>query len=345
MPREALLISASDSQRFTDRYFTNSRQACEHQGHNPRVLYQIFQRHDAILCGMKYVLQLFSGLGDAVQLYGLQDGDSIAPRESVLHIIGPCEKLFELETIYLGLLARMTKVATAVRSAVNAANGKPVLFFPARFDVPEVQAYDGYAAKIGGAVGASTEEQAASFPNKALGTMPHALIAAYKGDTAAAALALADACPDELIWALVDFTNDSPAEAVRTFKAFKDRGKKLAGVRVDTSQDLIDRSLERMGLTLHGVVPELVRELRRQLDEAGGQEVKITVSGGFTPEKIKAFEEARVPVDVYAVGEYFLKGSNAFTSDIVAYYEGEKRVLSGKVGREFKDNPRFKRLN
>jgi nicotinate phosphoribosyltransferase len=344
MAREAYLISAGDARSFTDRYFTNSRKASEHQGYTPLVLYQVFQRHDAILCGVKYVLQLFSAFGDEVQLYGLEDGNSIASSESVLHIIGPCDKLFELETIYLGLLARMTRVATAVRRAVEVANGKPILFFPARFDVPEVQEYDGYAAKIGGAIGASTEEQAASFPNKALGTMPHALIAAYKGDTAAAALALSDACPNEPIWALVDFTNDSPAEAVRTFKAFKERGKKLTGVRVDTSQDLVDQSLQRKGLDLHGVVPELVRELRRQLDDVGGQEVKITVSGGFTPEKIQAFEEARLPVDVYAVGEYFLKGSNAFTSDIVAYYEGEQRILCAKVGREFKDNPRFKRL-
>src|SRR3569833_35329 len=94
---EASLISASDSRRFTDRYFTNSRQACEHQGYSPKVLYQVFQRHDAILCGMKYVLELFSAFGNEVQLYGLADGDSIAPREPVLHIIGPCVKLFELE--------------------------------------------------------------------------------------------------------------------------------------------------------------------------------------------------------------------------------------------------------
>lgn len=338
------MISAKEASRFTDRYFTNSRVACEHQRFDPRVVYQVFQRHDALLCGMKYVLELFSELGPEVEILGLEDGETIAPREPVMHIVGPATKLFELETIYLGLLARMTKVATAVREAVTAANGKPVLFFPARFDVPEVQEYDGYAAKVGGAVGCSSQAQADSFPAKALGTMPHAMIAAFKGDTAAAALALAEACPDEPIWALVDFTNDSPAEAVRTFKAFQQNGKTLAGVRVDTSQDLVDKSLQRLGIGEHGVVPELVRELRRQLDEAGGRDVKITVSGGFTPEKIRKFESAEVPVDVYAVGEYFLKGSNAFTSDIVAYYEGAKRVLCGKVGREFQENRRFKKL-
>ncbi len=329
---------------YTDHYFLNSRLACQRAGNNRRVLYQVFQRSHALLCGVRHVLELLRHLSPEVQVHGLEDGSRIAPMESVLHISGPITELLEAETVYLGLLSRMTKVATNVRAAVEAAKGKPLMFFAARFDVPEAQEYDGYAAKVGGATGASTEAEARAFAAPALGTMPHALIAACKGDTVAASLALAEALPQETIWALVDFENDSARTAVEVFRAFQQRGLKLSGVRVDTAQDLTDRTLARMGVEKTGVNVELVSELRRALDEAGARAVKIAVSGGFTAAKIASFEAAGAPVDAYGVGEFFFTGSFPFTSDIVGYYEGEQLVPCAKVGREFKPNPRFKRL-
>lgn len=335
-------ISAESIRRHTDQYFINARETCAHAGLNPRLVYQVFQRNDALLCGMKYVLPLFEPLADRVRVEALSDGHRIAPLEPVMHIGGPSLDLFELETIYLGLLARMTKVATNVRAAVDAAKPKPVLFFPARFDVPEVQLYDGYAALIGGAAGASTAAEAEAYGKPAIGTMPHALIAAFKGDTVAATLALAAARPKDEIWALVDFVNDSARTSVACFRALHERGLKLAGVRLDTSQDLVDESLKRRGNTDHGVTPTLVAEVRRALNEAGGHEVKICASGGFHADRIREFEQARAPVEVYAVGERFFRGGNPFTSDVVAIYENGQRVLVSKVGRSFRENPRMR---
>lgn len=338
------MIDQRDIDRFTDHYFLNSRIALRHAGVNRRVLYQVFQRENAILCGVKFVQKLLSNLGPEVEVHGLEDGERIGPTETVLHIAGPVDKLLEYETIYLGLLARMTRVTTNVREAVEASSGKPVLFFPARFDIPEAQEYDGYAARIGGAAGASTQAQADAFHATAIGTMPHALIAAFKGDTVAAALALAEALPNEPLWALVDFQNDSARTAVEVFLRLRERGRRLDGIRLDTSQELVDQSIRHLGLEAHGVQPELVNEVRRQLDEAGGNGVKISVSGGFSPEKIRMFEEKKAAVDVYAVGERFFRGSIPFTSDVVGYYEGNNFVHCAKVGREFRPNPRLKRI-
>ncbi len=308
------------------------------------MLYQVFQRGDAVLCGIKHVLALLESLGPEVEIHSLSDGDHIGPKETVMHIAGPVDELFVFETVYLGLLARMTRVATNVRESVEAAGTKPVLFFPARFDIPEAQQYDGYAAWIGGAAAASTQAEADAFNARAVGTMPHALIAAFKGDTTAAALALAEALPDEPIWALVDFVNDSAQTAVEVFQALRARGRRLEGVRLDTSQDLVDKSLQAKGIDAHGVQPELVFEVRRQLDEAEAQDVKISVSGGFTAERIRSFEEKRVPVDVYAVGERFFRGSVPFTSDVVGYFEGANFVPCAKTGRAFQPNPRLRRM-
>jgi len=65
--------------------------------------------------------------------------------------------------------------------------------------------------------------------------------------------------------------------------------------------------------------------------------VKIVASGGFTVDKIDAFEAAGVPVDVYGVGSSLLRGSNDFTADIVRV---EGRPLA-KVGRIERPNARL----
>jgi nicotinate phosphoribosyltransferase len=337
-------MKLSEVERYTDSYFTRARITCEHAGNHRRVLYQVFQRGDAVLCGVKHALDLLKQTGPQVEVEGLGDGERIAPLESVLHVHGPIQELVELETVYLGLLSRMTRVATNVRAVVEAAGGKPVLFFPARFDIPEAQEYDGYAAKIGGAAGASTPAGAAAFGAAAVGTMPHALIAAFKGDTVAATLALAAATPDRPIWALVDFENDSARTSVEVYKALRERGRALAGVRLDTAAGLVDKGVEQAGQKLTGVNPVLVDVVRRRLDEAGGKEVKIAVSGGFNPAKIREFERAGARVDVYAVGENAFQGSTPFTSDVVGYYENGRLVHCAKVGREYRPNPRVKKL-
>ncbi len=335
---------AMTMERFTDRYFLNARAACRHSGVNPHVLYQVFQRGEAILCGMKYVRALLEPLA-GVTIDALEDGDPIGPLEPVMHMAGPIIDLLPYETIYLGLLARMTRVTTNVRSAVREANGKPVLFFPARFDAPEVQEYDGYASMIGGASGASTAAGAEPYRKPSIGTLPHALIAAFAGDTVRATLALAEACPHEPIWSLVDFENDSARTAVEVFRAFRDRGLILAGVRLDTSQSLVDEGLRRAGSDEQGVTPALARLVRQALNEAGGQEVKIAASGGFTAEKVRTFEQAHAPVDVYAIGEAFFAGSVPFTSDVVGYWKENQFVSCAKQGRSLRENPRLKRWN
>src|SRR5437868_1040750 len=230
------MISPDQIAHYTDHYFLNARDACAHSNHNPRVLYQVFQRNDALLCGMKFVLQLFAAASRDVQILGLRDGDRITPLEPVMHITGPAQELFAFETIYLGLLARMTKIATNVRAAVDAANGKPVLFFAARFDVLDAQPYDGYAAGIGGAAGCSTAAEAEPIGGDPVGTIPHALIAAFRGNTAEATLAIKMARPGQPVWTLVDFENDSAKTAIEVFRAFQQHGLKLDGVRLDTSQ-------------------------------------------------------------------------------------------------------------
>jgi nicotinate phosphoribosyltransferase len=200
-----------------------------------------------------------------------------------------------------------------------------------------VQTGDGWAAHVAGAIGVSTDAQASWWGGRGVGTVPHALIAAYGGDTVAAARAFARHFARSMrITVLVDFENDSVRTALDVADAL---GEELWGVRLDTSDQLADRGLvERMGQDApRGVAPELVRLVREELDAAGHEHVRIVASGGFNAERIRVFESAGVPVDAYGVGSALIRGKNDFTADIVLY---EGRPCS-KVGREHRPNDRL----
>jgi nicotinate phosphoribosyltransferase len=76
----------------------------------------------------------------------------------------------------------------------------------------------------------------------------------------------------------------------------------------------------------------LVEKVRQALDREGYSHVRIVVSGGFNPDKIASFEEEKAPVDIYAVGSFFLGGRCDFTADIVMV-DGERE---SKTGREYR---------
>lgn len=336
-------------------YFWRTKEILEKDGNLKTATMQIFQRHDAIVCGIDEVVKLLRvGAGywekdrwisslDQLRIETLDDGSEVQPLDTIIHITGPYHTFVHLESIYLGILARRTLVATNVRKAVKAASGKPVIFFADRFDHFLAQEGDGYAAKIGGASGVATPAQGVSFGGKTSGTMPHALIALYEGNTNKAAEKFARYHPDTALIVLVDFDNDVVKTSLEVAKKF---GKKLWGVRIDTSYDLIDASLTIQNQVqpgngpseLQGVNPYTVNKLREELDKHGYSYVKIVASGGFTVDKIAFFEKMRTSVDVYGVGSALVKGENDFTADIVRV---EGKPVS-KVGREFRPNGRLR---
>ncbi|MGN6217018.1 MAG: quinolinate phosphoribosyl transferase [Solirubrobacterales bacterium] len=337
---------------YSDSYFALTKELLEAEGRNPEVTMQVFAKKRGLLGGIDEaiaILKLCAGRHDSegwkpgweeLRVSALHEGDEVEPYETVMLIEGDYTLFAHLETLYLGTLARRSLVMTNVRRVVDAAAGKPILFFPARHDHWLVQTGDGWAAHVAGAIGVSTDAQASWWGGRGGGTIPHSLIAAYGGDTVAAARAFCRRYGEEVnVIALVDFNNDSVADSVAVADAL---GEMLWGVRLDTSERLVDHSLEaeareRGEEGLRGVNVELVRRVREALDDAGHDHVKIVASGGFTTEKIERFEEAEAPVDSYGVGSALLRGSFDFTADVVCL-EGRP---GAKVGRELRPNPRL----
>ncbi len=325
---------------YSDKYFVRAREVLLADGCRPRVTMQVFGKAHAFLGGVDEaiaILRLCALDWSELTVHALYEGDEIVPWETVLLIEGPYDAFVHLETLYLGVLARRTRVGTNTRRVVDAAAPKEVIFFPARHDHWLVQTGDGYAAHIAGAIGVSTDAQASWWGSEGMGTVPHGLIAAYGGDTTLATRKVAEhVSRDVKLVALVDFENDCVRTSVEVASALGDR---LYGVRLDTSEMMVDRSLwDHMGREKPtGVNPPLVRNVRAALDRHGFGRVKIVVSGGFTVEKIRDFEAQGVPVDAYGVGSSLFQGRYDFTADVVLR-DGRP---CAKAGREYRPNPRL----
>jgi nicotinate phosphoribosyltransferase len=329
---------------YSDKYFTRAREVLLADGYRSQVTMQVFGKAAGFLGGIDEaiaILKLCAIEWPELEVSALHDGDAIAPWETVLLIEGPYDAFAHLETLYLGVLARRTKVGTNTRRVVEAARPKEVMFFPARHDHWLVQTGDGYAAHIAGAIGVSTDAQASWWGSEGIGTVPHAIIAAYGGDTVLATKKFAEHMGEDVrLVTLVDFENDCVRTSVDVARAL---GTRLYGVRIDTSEMLVDTSvLGQMGrFRPTGVCPQLVSNVRRALDAQGFQRVKIIVSGGFNVEKIHEFERLGVPVDAYGVGSSLFQGRFDFTADVVRH-EGHP---CAKVGREYRPNPRLERVD
>lgn len=314
--------------------------------------------------------------------------------QPVLKIRGRYRDFAKLETPILGALSEATRIATNVYNVLEASRGKDMLFFPARFTHYKLQALHGYAYSLAvqaynhkfkktSAPFISTDDQGDWWGGKGGGTIAHASIACFLGDTAETMLQFSRIMPVNIPRiALVDFHNDCVGDTLKVMermfakywelysagKLEEAKGYKLFAVRADTSGNMRDASVEPLGdesLDL-GVNPRLVWNLRKAIDGAylnwqlptealevakeWCQAVKIVVTGGFDAEKIKKFEKLQVPVDIYGVGSSLLENCSAhgkssdYTADIVRVKIGQEWQPMAKVGRQACHNPNLERI-
>jgi len=312
-----------------DVYFSRTQTILRAEGLDPVVTMEVFPSREGVLCGMKEVVELLRAtLPASGVVEALDEGATMSAREIVLRITAPYSAFGLYETALLGILAHESGWATAARAVVDAAAGIPVISFGARHVHPEVSPRLEYAAIVGGCVGCATPAGAALAGKTASGTIPHAMILIF-GDTVEATKAFDKHMPKEINRvALVDTFKDEAEEALRVAAAL---GQRLWGVRLDTPQ-------ERGRVT-----PDLVKEVRARLDQAGYTWVKIVVSGGVTLERVREFVAQRAPVDAFGVG-------SAISSAPPIDFTGDLKVVAGKPiakrGRipGITANPRLKRV-
>jgi len=326
----------------------------------------------------------FVNTADHLDVRALREGTRVEPWRPALRITGRYRDFGILETVLLGILTRSTMIATNAYEMLAATRGKPVFFFPARFDLYHTQMFDGVAFKVGVEaynrdhgtdvpVLISTDAQGALWRQRGTGTMSHSHLLCFLKDTAEATVQFARVLPREVKRvALVDVNNDCVGESVCVARVMfeqycrcletgqSEEAEKyiLFGVRADTASELRDVSVEPLGDERLdcGVCPRLVWRMREALDgladdpaiapkwrERGRQyfrNIKIVVSGGFTPERAEMFSRLGVPADLYGVGSWFFRGgNNDFTADVVRVKAGGRWHDLAKEGRRALENP------
>lgn len=313
-----------------DVYFLRTQNIMEKEDLNPVVSMEIFPSADGLLCGTKEVINLMRQVLPAeAEVWALEEGASMQSKEVVLRITAPYRSFALYETGYLGILAHESGWATAARACVQAADDIPIISFGARHVHPSVAAYMEYAAIVGGCTGCATTAGAELAGIVPSGTIPHALCLVM-GDTVKATQAFDRYIPPEVRRvALVDTFKDEAEESLRVAKALGDH---LWGVRLDTPR-------ERGRVT-----PDLVKEVRARLDQAGFGHVKIIVSGGIDPARIQLFRERNAPVDAFGVGSA-ISGARPidFTADI-KQIEGRPVAKRGRIPG-LTHNPRLQRVD
>jgi nicotinate phosphoribosyltransferase len=301
----------------SDVYFLRTNRVMEREGVNPQVTMEFFPSGDGILCGMREVLALLHQvLPSDGEVWALKEGEPFRLKEIALRVTARYLSFGIYETAILGILAHGSGWASAARECVEAAQGVPIVSFGARHVHPAVVGVMDYAATVGGCVSCSTPVGAQLARVAPSGTMPHAMIICF-GDTVRAAVAFDKHMPPDVPRiVLVDTFHDEPEESLQVAEALRDR---LYGVRLDTPG-------ERGGVT-----PDLVIEARVRLDQAGFQHVKLFVSGGVDPERIRHFLEAGAPVDSFGIGSY-ISGARPidFTADIKEV-EGKPVAKRGRI--------------
>ncbi len=235
----------------------------------------------AVFCGLEETVSLLEGL--PVDLEALPEGtifparDYTGARIPVLTVEGPYGSYCQYETPLLGMICQATGVATQAARVRKAAGSALILGFGTRRMHPAITPMLDRASFLGGCDGVSNAFGAEFIGEAPRGTMPHALIIAF-GQAEKAWAAFDEVMPPSVPrFALVDTYSDEKEEVLRAARLL---GKRLQGVRLDTPG------------SRRGNFPDLVREVRWELDLRGFRHVQILVSGGIGEAEIPALVKA-----------------------------------------------------
>ena len=311
--------------RTTDIYFERTMQVLKERnllGVNTLSEFTVATLPDSwpwgVFCGSEEVIRLFEGKD--VDLTGIPEGTIFRSRSfngikvPVMKLEGAYGEYCPYETPALGFMCFSSGVATMSARCKIAAEGKTVLSFgvrrmhPALAPVIDRASYIGGCDTVSSIIGAETIEQEPS------GTMPHALVIMI-GDQREAFKAFDDIVDKEVPRvALVDTYCDEKLEAVMACETIKD----LFAVRLDTPG------------SRRGNFPDIIREVRWEMDSRGYDKVKIIVSGGLDDHTINDLSKAGA--DGFGVGTSISNAPSIdFAMDIVEK-EGRNVAKRGKFG-------------
>ncbi len=316
------------SGKTTDIYFDRTEEILESEGLSDREVTVEVTASSlpaewpwAVLSGLDEVAKLFEDV--PVDMESLPEGSIFRPYDSngvrvpLMKIKGAYSDFCSLETPMLGLLCHSSGVSTKSARVRKAAGDKNILAFGIRRMHPAIAPMLDRSAFIGGFDSVSSIAGAEEIGKDPVGTMPHALMI-LMGDQVKAWKSFDEVVSEDVPRiALVDTYSDEKEEVIRAAEALQD---KLDGVRLDTPS------------SRRGNFPELIREVRWELDIRGFEDVGIVASGGLDEYNIPELIEAGA--DSFGVGTSVTNAPVLNLALDIVEVEGEYAAKRGKLSGE-----------
>ena len=333
MSQSAYHITRADMGLFTDLYELTMAQTYYRQGMLAPATFDLFfrsyppNRGYMVCAGLEDVLDFLEGVsfGDGSRQYlretgmftedfleylgdlqftgsvrAIPEGRVFFANEPVLEVTAPMIEAQLVETLIINRVNFQSLQATKAARCVWAALGRVVSDFGARrtpgVDSALTMARSGF---IAGFQSTSNVMAARRYDIPPAGTMAHSMITAFPSEPEAFR-AYAAAFPQRTILLLDTYdTIEGAHNAVQVAREMEAEGHRLAGIRLD-SGDYLDLS----------------RRVRRILDEAGLDYVRIVASGGIDEYEIDRLVREGAPIDIFGVGTKVTTSADAPYTDM-----------------------------
>jgi nicotinate phosphoribosyltransferase len=239
-----------------------------------------FLRRHPVFCNIREpffeYLERFRFTGE---VWAMPEGTLAFPGEPLIRVTAPIIEAQIMETYLLATMSFQTMIASKAARVVTAAQGRPVVEFGARrAHGSQASLLAARAASIGGCVGTSNVLAGQRFGMETYGTQAHSWVMAHE-DEATAFSHFLDAFPDHAVLLLDTY------DVRGALKKILAMGRKPSGVRLD-SGDIVKDS----------------KWIRRELNRAGWNDVKIFASGDLDEDNMTALLKKGAQIDAFGVG-------------------------------------------
>ena len=346
-------LSGEDAALFTDLYELTMAQGYFRQGMSSQATFSLFvrpsrvKRSYLVSAGLEDVLRYledFSFSGSAIdylrststftddfldylgslrftgRVRAIPEGRIYFHNEPALEITAPIIEAQIIETLVINQVNLQSLIATKAARCLWAGRGKALVDFSLR----RAHGVDAgmKAARSSYMVGFSSTSNVLAGKTYGLpvaGTMAHSFVTSFEREIDAFR-AYAESFPDDTVLLLDTYdTVAAAAKAAEVGREMEARGHRLRAVRLD-SGDLLGLS----------------RDVRRVLNEAGLDYVRVLVSGGLDEFQVDELVQAGAPIDAFGVGTRMAVSGDAPWLDMaykLVKYAGRPvlKLSTGKV--------------
>lgn len=221
------------------------------------------------------------------EIYAVEEGSIMFPNEPIIRVKAKAMQAQFVETAILCIVNFQTLIATKASRICYSAMGDDIMEFGLRrAQGPDAGLYGAKAAVIGGCIGTSNVLAGKMFDVPVLGTHAHSWVQSFDSELEAFR-AYAKTYPTKTMLLLdtYDTLGSGIVNAITVFNELREQGYEPLGVRLDS-----------------GDLEFLSKEVRRRLDEAGFENVKITASNDLDENTITSLKNQGAKIDVWGVG-------------------------------------------